>query len=75
MTTIINDLNAGMMITAGTYSNAGNGLYGNHAYILSGYNAANQTFSFYNPWGFASVSGLTWAQVLANFQAFAVATA
>ena len=28
------------------------GLYGSHAYAVTGYNASSGTFTLYNPWGF-----------------------
>ncbi len=75
MASIVNAFNAGQMITVGTTSNPGYGVVGGHAYILSGYDAATQTFSLYNPWGYNHVSGLTWSQLQSSVTLFTLATA
>lgn len=69
-------------VTIGTDStnNSGDllsyGLYGSHAYAVVGYNAANQTFTLYNPWGTSQpTQALTWAQLQANTDGFVVANA
>jgi hypothetical protein len=50
------------------------GLYGSHAYAVVGYNASNQTFTLYNPWGSNQpTQALTWAQLQANTAGFVVA--
>ena len=37
------------------------GLHGAHVYAVTGYNASNQTFTLYNPWGFDQpTQSLTW---------------
>lgn len=41
------------------------GIVPSHVYVALGYDAATQTFTCYNPWGFTVP--LTWAQVAANF--------
>ena len=53
------------------------GLFGSHAYAVSGYIAGNNgsagTFTLYNPWGFDQPSGpLTWAQLTSNCGDFSV---
>ena len=40
-----------MAVTIGTVGNPGNGLVGDHAYAVVGYNATADTFILYNPWG------------------------
>lgn len=72
--TLINALNSGKAVTAGSRSSSpGNGVYANHAYIITGYNAGNATFTFYNPWGIDSPAPLTYAQVMQSFTAFVIA--
>jgi hypothetical protein len=52
------------------------GLYGSHAYAVVGYNAANQTFTLFNPWGSNQpTQALTWAQLQATTDGFVVANA
>ena len=52
------------------------GLYGGHAYAVTGYNASNQTFTLYNPWGFDQpTQSLTWAQLQATCEGFVAANA
>jgi len=43
-----------------------NGLYGSHAYAITGYNASKGTFTLYNPWGFDQPGQLTWSQLQAT---------
>jgi hypothetical protein len=51
-------------------------LYGSHAYAVVGYNASNQTFTLYNPWGTSQpTQALTWAQLQATCDGFVVAKA
>jgi hypothetical protein len=50
----------------GTDDNPGNGLYGDHAYAIIGYNASNGTFLLYNPWGMDQPGWLTWSQLTAS---------
>lgn len=70
---LIDALNAGRAVTIGTKSTASNGLYGSHAYSVTGYNAGNDTFNLYNPWGTSHPGQLTWAQLQTNCSAFVVA--
>ncbi len=52
------------------------GLYGSHAYAVTGYNPSNQTFTLYNPWGYDQpTQSLTWAQLQATCDGFVVASA
>jgi hypothetical protein len=47
-------------------------MFGGHAYMVGGYNAASQTFILYNPWGIDEPTGsgpggaMTWAQIMAD---------
>jgi len=70
---LINALGSNEAVTIGTKSNPGNGLYGPHAYAVTGYNAASGTFTLYNPWGTDQPGPLTWSQLGANCQCFVVA--
>jgi hypothetical protein len=50
------------------------GLYGSHAYAVTGYNSSNQTFTLYNPWGMDQpAQALTWAQLQATCDGLVVA--
>jgi hypothetical protein len=72
--TLINAFGSGRAVTLGTNSNASaGGLVGGHAYIVTAYNAANDTFSLYNPWGTSHPSALSWDQLRANCYMFSVA--
>ena len=52
------------------------GLYGNHAYAVTGYNSATGKFTLSNPWGFDQpTSSLTWAQLKTVCYCFSVADA
>lgn len=73
MNDIVSALNHHTPVTVGTRSSPGNGLVGGHAYIVCAYNAANQTFSVHNPWGYNHVTNLTWAQMQSSFMAFTFA--
>lgn len=42
------------------------GLYANHAYAITAYNASTGTFTLYNPWGTNQPGQLTWAQLQAT---------
>ena len=42
------------------------GLYANHAYAITAYNAKTDTFTLYNPWGSNQPGQLTWAQLQAT---------
>ena len=48
-------------------------MVGSHAYSIVGYNANNDTFSLYNPWGTNHQTALTWAQIQANCTLFVMA--
>ncbi|WP_197167609.1 C2 family cysteine protease [Neorhodopirellula pilleata] len=65
-------LNANRAITLGTIGNAGSGLVGGHAYVVTGYNASTDRFTLFNPWGNTHPSPLTWAQLQANCTQFVV---
>lgn len=68
----ISALAAGDAVTIGTY--VGNyGLYADHAYAITGYNASTDTFTLYNPWGFDQPGQLTWSQLEATCDGFVVA--
>ena len=70
---MIASLGANKAVTAGTNGNPGNGLYGGHAYLVVGYSAGSDTFTLYNPWGFAQPGPLSWGQLEASCEAFSVA--
>jgi hypothetical protein len=65
-------ISEGRSITLGTKSTAGDGLYGSHAYIVTGYDATSDTFSVYNPWGYSHPGPLSWTQLQANCSSFVV---
>ena len=47
------------------------GLYPGHCYVVLGYNATQQTFQLYNPWGHDQpVQNLTWSQLAADCKHF-----
>jgi hypothetical protein len=65
----VNALAAKEAVTIGTqnWSAATNlGLYANHAYAITAYNAKTDTFTLYNPWGIDQPGQLTWAQLQAT---------
>ena len=70
--TLIDAINSGKSVTLGTKTGSGNGLVGGHAYIVTGYNAANDTFTTYNPWGTTHAGALTYAQLQTNCSMFTV---
>ena len=52
------------------------GLFGSHAYAVVGYNASNQTFTLYNPWGIDQpTQALSWSQLQSTMDGFVVANA
>jgi hypothetical protein len=63
----VNALAAHDAVTIGTSSFNGTlyGLYADHAYAITGYNASSDTFTLYNPWGMDQPGQLTWAQLQA----------
>jgi hypothetical protein len=70
----VSAINAGMLLTLGSYSNGNNalGIVGDHDYGVLGYNSSNQTFQLLNPWGWNNTSApgivnLTWNQITQNF--------
>ena len=74
--TLIDALNSSKAITLGTQQSASaGGLVGSHAYTITGYNAATDTFSLHNPWGVSHPTPLTWSQLQANCSMFVVADA
>ncbi len=72
---IIAAISSGTLLTLGSApsGNKALGIVGDHDYGVLGYNAATQTFTLLNPWGWDNTSGdpgilnLTWAQIKANF--------
>jgi hypothetical protein len=70
----IDAINDHLPLTMATNSNGGDGLYGDHAYGVIGYNASNGTFQLYNPWGFDQPGQLTWAQLESTCAGFSIAT-
>ncbi len=69
--TLVNALSASQAVTLGTWPNASTGgLYGSHAYIVSGYNATTDTFTLHNPWGVSHPAPLTWTQLQSNCSIF-----
>ncbi len=66
-------LAANQAVTTGTNDNPNNGLYGDHAYLVIGYNSATDTFTLYNPWGYDQPGALSWSQLEASCTDFAVA--
>ncbi len=64
---LVNSINSGLAVTIGTNSSASaGGLVGSHAYIVTGYDSGTDTFTLFNPWGFAHPSALSWAQLQSN---------
>ena len=61
---------AGKMVTLDSKDVTASGIVKNHVYVVVGYNAATKTFNLWNPWGY--YQQLTWAQVAANFDYYAV---
>jgi hypothetical protein len=70
--TMISALSAGRAVTLGTKSTVNSGFVGGHAYVVTGYNAATDRFSVFNPWGSTHPEPLTWAQLQANCTMFVV---
>lgn len=72
--TLINAVTSGKATTIGTVQNASaGGLYGSHAYIVTGYNSTAGTFTLHNPWGTSHPSPLTFGQLQASCSMFIVA--
>jgi hypothetical protein len=73
---LINALAANKAVTYATDTDGnGNGLVGNHAYMVVSYNASNNTFQLYNPWASYHPGPLTYAQLRANGVCFVVGEA
>jgi hypothetical protein len=51
------------------------GLYGSHAYLVTGYEASTDTFRLHNPWGFSHPGALSYSQLQAYCSMFVVADA
>ena len=73
-TALVNALAAGRAVTIGTTGNA-TLMVSSHAYSITGYDAATDKFSIFNPWGTQHPAPLTWAQLQANTTAFVVVNA
>ena len=71
--TLIAAVNANKAVTYATNNNPGNGMVGPHAYMVTSYNAATDTFQLYNPWGSTHPGPLTYAQLRTSGQCFVVA--
>ncbi|HEX4148444.1 MAG TPA: C2 family cysteine protease, partial [Pirellulales bacterium] len=71
---LVNALASGEAVTIGTTQTI-YGLYGSHAYAVTGYNASSNTFTLYNPWGFDQPGQLTWAQLEASCSGFVAVNA
>ncbi|MBL8793728.1 MAG: hypothetical protein JNM56_07480, partial [Planctomycetia bacterium] len=61
---------SGRMVWLDSKNTTASGIVQNHVYVVTGYNAATQTFNTWNAWGYAQQ--LTWAQVAANFYGYTV---
>ncbi len=71
---MINALSAGHAVTLGTTSNASaGGLVGSHAYVVTAYNAASDSFTLYNPWSTQHPTPLNWSQLQGHTSAFVIA--
>jgi hypothetical protein len=64
--TLVSALTAQRAVTLGTQSSPSNGLVGSHAYVVTGYDSASDTFRLHNPWGTSHPGALSWAQLQAN---------
>jgi hypothetical protein len=71
--TMISALASHQSVTIATDSADADGLYGDHAYGVIGYNASTDTFTLYNPWGIDQPGALSWAQLEATCYEFVVA--
>jgi hypothetical protein len=60
-------------VTIATDGQDADGLYGDHAYGVIGYNSSTDTFTLYNPWGCDQPGPLSWAQLEATCYGFVVA--
>lgn len=71
---LISGVTSGQAVTIATL-NTEYGLYGDHAYAVTAYNASTNTFTLYNPWGFDQPGQLTWSQLESDCDGFVVANA
>ena len=71
--TLITALNSQKAVTIGTYSSVSAGLYGSHAYLVTGYEASTDTFRLHNPWGVSHPGALSYSQLQAYCSMFVVA--
>ena len=70
---LVDALRSNKAVTLGTtQSGSAGGLYGGHAYVVSGYDASTDSFSLHNPWGVSHPTRLTWAQLQSNCSVFVV---
>ena len=72
---MISALASNQAVTIATDGNPSYGLYGDHAYAVTGYNAAAQMFTLYNPWGFDQPGVLTWSELVASCDGYVTANA
>ncbi len=68
--TLINALNAGNAVTAGTKTSVPSNLVASHAYAITAYNSSTGQFTVYNPWGFKHPAPMNWSQLQAGFSMF-----
>ena len=73
--TLITALSSQMAVTIGTKTSVAAGLYGSHAYLVTGYEASTDTFRLHNPWGFSHPGALSYSQLQAYCSMFVVADA
>lgn len=62
--TLIDLTNSDKLLTVGFVHGGGYGVVNEHAYTITSYNAASQTFHLNNPWGHTHAD-VTWEQLLA----------
>ena len=71
--TLIQALASGQAVTIGTPPSASlGGVVGSHAYVVTGYNSATDTFTLYNTWSSHHPTPLSWAQLQSQTSAFVV---
>jgi hypothetical protein len=68
--TLINAINAGHAVTAGTKTSVPSNLVASHAYAITAYNSSTGQFTVYNPWGYMHPAPMTWSQLQAGFSMF-----
>ena len=73
--TLISALSSQKAVTIGTNTSVSAGLYGSHAYLVTGYEASTDTFRLHNPWGFSHPGALSYSQLQAYCSMFVVADA